>query len=163
MTESKKIASILSKKKKEMIDRGEPCVFCGHGFGPSSVVQLAHLIRRSERTEGMSNLDLQTMDENIGLAHPQCHEVFDDRPESAINLPNIFIVLDRIRSIDELYYNRMVERLAPYFMKQIERKKKESVFEYRATKETESYIDIFINKNFTNSRVAKQINWRKRK
>lgn len=161
MSEHSRIQSALSKRKKELIEAEAPCIFCGHGFGSTSAVQLAHLIRKSARTEGMSNYDLQTMKLNTGLAHPECHEIFDDRPESAVNLPRIFTVLDQIKQIDELYYNRLVMRLEPYFAKQV--KENKIRYEYRATKESETYIKLFINQDFTDNAVARKINKKRRR
>lgn len=112
MNEQRKIQRVLTQKKREMMERGDPCIFC---LMPVNQPQLVHLIRRSDRVDGVSNFDLQTHDKNIGLGHHECHEIFDDKPWEAVYLRNIFGVLRRIQDISEQHYQRLLFRLEPYF------------------------------------------------
>jgi len=162
MSDTEKIRQILAGKKKKMLEENPVCMFCGHGLD-SENCDLAHIIPRSERIEGISNIDLQTMDENIGLAHNSCHDVFDNRPAAAVNLPRIFVILDRMFGIDQKYYNRYMWRLEPYWAKEIEKKPEEHRYEYRATSGCESYIRIFINRDLTMHPFARAIERRRRK
>ena len=75
------------------------CIFCGHLVREKEGVQLAHLIRRSYSRE------LQTVKLNTGLAHHDCHEIFDDHPDQAIYLPRIVEVLYIIYLLDDNYFN----------------------------------------------------------
>jgi hypothetical protein len=116
MTDFDKIQSILSKKKRILLQTDPFCVFCTHGVTEDDCT-LAHLIRRSEALPGFSVVELQTMDLNIGLAHLDCHELFDNCPELAVHLPGIHKVLDRVRIINVPYYNRLMNILGPYWPK----------------------------------------------
>lgn len=72
------------------------CIFCGHLVRKGS--DLAHLIRRSY------SLELQTVKLNTGLAHRQCHEIFDDYPDQAIYLPRILECLYIMYLLDPGYF-----------------------------------------------------------
>lgn len=72
------------------------CVFCGHRVKTG---HLAHLIRRSYDRK------LQNIKLNTGLAHPSCHEIFDDHPDQALYLPRILEVLYIIYRLDERYFS----------------------------------------------------------
>jgi hypothetical protein len=74
------------------------CVFCGHRVKAG---HLAHLIRRSYDRK------LQSIKLNTGLAHPACHEIFDDHPEQAVYLPRILEVLYIIYRLDERYFKQI--------------------------------------------------------
>jgi lipopolysaccharide biosynthesis protein len=76
------------------------CIFCGHRVKGG---QLAHLIRRSFSRE------LQAVKLNTGLAHPDCHELFDDHPDQAVYLPRIVEVLYIIWTLDEPYFNMIAD------------------------------------------------------
>jgi hypothetical protein len=114
MTEQQQIDSILAKIKARWRTEDPLCVFCCHGVDVKDF-QLAHLIRRSESIPGYSRIELQTMELNIGAAHFDCHDIFDNSPELAVHLPNIHKVIDRIKSIDENYYNRLMNIFNPYW------------------------------------------------
>lgn len=114
MTEQQYIDRVLYKKKKEWKKHDPVCVFGLHPL-KNSEIQVAHLIRRSEKIEGYSRQELQTMDLNIAPACHDCHDIFDNDPELAVYLPGIHNVLNRIRQIDEMYYNRMMNILNPYW------------------------------------------------
>lgn len=73
------------------------CIFCGHLVRDGG--QIAHLIRRSYSRE------LQTVKLNTGLAHFECHEIFDDHPDQAVYLPRIVEVLYIIWLLDRQYFN----------------------------------------------------------
>lgn len=74
------------------------CIFCGHGIKEGEG-DLAHLIRRSY------SRDLQTVKLNTGLAHRDCHNIFDNEPDQAVYLPRIVEVLYIIFLLDSTYFN----------------------------------------------------------
>jgi len=75
------------------------CVFCNHKIREGG--ELAHLIRRSESRR------LQAVKLNTGLAHHNCHDIFDNKPGETIFLPRFFEVMFIIYLLDEAYYNRI--------------------------------------------------------
>lgn len=75
------------------------CVFCGHNTRGRG--DLAHLIRRSDSRE------LQTVKLNTGLAHRDCHDIFDNKPDQAVYLPRILEVLYIIWTLDRQYFYRI--------------------------------------------------------
>jgi hypothetical protein len=77
------------------------CIFCNHLVKDG---QLAHLIRRSY-TRG----DLQTLMLNTGLAHHDCHEMFDNNMSQAQYLPRMTEVLYIIRKLDQEYFNQIAD------------------------------------------------------
>lgn len=74
------------------------CLFCNHRVRYGD---LAHLIRRS------ASISLQTSKLNTGLAHRECHNIFDDKPGEAIYLPRFFECMYLIWKMDINYYNRL--------------------------------------------------------
>jgi hypothetical protein len=74
-------------------------LFCGHSVKKHG--DLAHLIRRSASSE------LKTLKLNTGLAHRDCHEIFDNKPSEAIYLPRFYECLFIIWRIDLTYYGQM--------------------------------------------------------
>jgi len=72
------------------------CLFCNHDVRKHG--DLAHLIRRSASRE------LQTLKLNTGLAHRECHDIFDNKPREAIYLPRFFECMYLIWKIDIQYY-----------------------------------------------------------
>lgn len=73
------------------------CLFCGHLVRKDG--QLAHIIRRSYSRE------LQTLKLNTGLAHPECHSIYDDNPDQAVYLPRIIEILYIVYLLDVHYFN----------------------------------------------------------
>lgn len=73
------------------------CLFCGHLVREGG--QLAYIIRRSYSRE------LQIVKLNTGLAHHDCHEIYDNFPDQAIYLPRIIEVLYISYLLDETYFN----------------------------------------------------------
>jgi len=73
------------------------CGYCGHLVRGSG--ELSHIIRRSY------SRDLQTMKLNCCLAHPDCHEIYDNDPDQAVYLPRIVEVLYIIFLLDSTYFN----------------------------------------------------------
>lgn len=100
--EQSRIDRILAKRKKWLQAHEPICIFCG-GHCPNG--ELAHKIRRSYSRE------LQTSDLNTGLAHNDCHADFDDHLEEAQRLPKFWKVMEDIKIMDQLYYNRILSRL----------------------------------------------------
>ena len=80
------------------------CIFCGHEVRRKEGGQLAHLIRRSETTA------LQTCKLNTGIAHYDCHSIFDDNPDQALYLPRIIEVMYIIWKLDADYFYRLSSR-----------------------------------------------------
>lgn len=96
-------------KIKEWYKQNYPlCIFCGHYVKGG---QLAHLIRRSF-TRG----DLQTLKLNTGLAHHDCHTIWDDNQSQSQYLPRATEVLYIIWTLDKEYFNQIADNfpeLAP--------------------------------------------------
>lgn len=73
------------------------CGYCGHRIRKDG--ELSHIIRRSYSRE------LQTVKLNTCLAHHDCHEIWDDKPDQHIYLPRIIEILYIIYLLDENYFN----------------------------------------------------------
>lgn len=106
-TEQKKIDRELTRIKRHWEANLPICIFCRHYVKPGEG-QLAHKIRRSETSTNYSRFELQTMYINTGLAHHDCHEIFDNVPEEAILLPGFPYVMNDIWIIDPLIFNRLM-------------------------------------------------------
>lgn len=78
------------------------CIFCGHVVGGNA--QLAHKIRRSYATDRAT----QTRILNLGLSHPCCHNIFDNKPSQAIRLPLFATTMYDIKQIDGAYFNAVM-------------------------------------------------------
>jgi len=93
-----------SKRKKWLIEKEPYCIFCGHFIGSHG--QLAHKIRISESKE------YECMDLNTGLAHHQCHDIFDNNITDAIEILPLFndVMMD-ILLIDEAIFNKIILNL----------------------------------------------------
>jgi hypothetical protein len=74
------------------------CVFCGHKVREGD---LAHLIRRSH-SPGLKTLKL-----NTGLAHRECHNIYDNDPGQSQYLPRMPEVLYIIYLLDREYFNQI--------------------------------------------------------
>ena len=92
------IENICSQYKAWYRENFPLCIFCHHRIKEGEG-DLAHLIRRSY------SRDLQTIKLNTGLAHPDCHTIYDDSPDQAIYLPRIIEVLYIVYLLDENYFN----------------------------------------------------------
>ena len=101
MTQSQ-IDSALAKIKAWYVENYPLCVFCGHRVRRGD---LAHLIRRS------SSRDLQTHLLNTGLAHRDCHDLFDNDPEQAQYLPRIVEVMYIIYLLDIEYFYQLAGKM----------------------------------------------------
>jgi hypothetical protein len=81
------------------------CLFCNHRVRRDG--DLAHLIRRS------ASIEYQTLKLNTGLAHRECHEVFDNKPGEAIYLPRFYECMYLIFLIDHQYFGQMIGTVYP--------------------------------------------------
>ena len=91
-------------KKRELLKQGSSCFFCLKP-GDSKSLTLAHLIRRSYSKEFI--LD----DRNLVLACMSCHTIYDDGYGLKLKfLHNLDKALLRVKEMDELYYNRVIDR-----------------------------------------------------
>jgi len=77
------------------------CIFCNHRVKGG---QLAHLIRRSYTRGNLHILKL-----NTGLAHHDCHELFDNNMTQAQYLPRMVEVLYIIWTQDKEYFNQIAD------------------------------------------------------
>jgi hypothetical protein len=102
--EQSRIDRKLTARKKWLIANEPFCIFCGHHV---SACELAHLIRRSYASSYHTREELQTNPLNNGLAHHECHVIFDDKPNERKSLPFIENVMIRIETLDIDYYRRM--------------------------------------------------------
>jgi lipopolysaccharide biosynthesis protein len=98
MISQQQIDRELSKIKSWYIANWPLCIFCGHRV-KEGTGDIAHLIRRSY------SRDLQTVKLNTGLAHRECHYIFDNEPDQAIYLPRIIEILYIVYLLDENYFN----------------------------------------------------------
>jgi len=108
-SEQAKIDRVLNKRKKWLIEYQPECIFCSQFAGRYG--DLAHKIRRSYASSRYTRFELQTMKKNTGLSHRVCHDIFDNDIIKAERLPNFLKIMDDIKSIDELYYNRIINKL----------------------------------------------------
>ena len=100
--EQARIDRALTKRKKWLIENEPDCIFCNNYVGRFG--QLAHKVRRSWASRLRIRFEIQTMPLNTGLAHPSCHEIFDNNKEGAKLLPNYDKILEDIKEIDIEYY-----------------------------------------------------------
>lgn len=80
----------------EKITEDKMCCFCGE----APATDAAHLIRRSY------SIALITNRENIVPACRECHDIFDNQKSKRHKLKNIKAIVEKIKSLDELYYNK---------------------------------------------------------
>jgi len=101
--ETRKIANYENYRRKWLKENEPRCIFCGEycPFG-----DLAHIIRKSQTSKKYSRLQLFTMDRNNGLAHRECHKVWDDHPKAIITLHRHRQCLKIMKEIDEDIYNQ---------------------------------------------------------
>jgi len=102
MTQSQ-IDTALAKIKAWYIEHYNLCLFCGHSVRKHG--DLAHIIRRS------SSRDLQTLMLNTGLAHRECHDIFDNDPQKAQYLPRMVEVMFIIYLLDKEYFYQLAEHM----------------------------------------------------
>lgn len=107
-SEQQKIDRELSKIKKELLRTRPMCIFCLQRVGENC--DLAHKIRRSETSNIFTKFELQTHKMNVGLAHRNCHDTFDDDPELAKSLPGYKAVMNDIKQLDPNIYLKMINR-----------------------------------------------------
>lgn len=101
------IDSRLAKIKSWYLINWPVCIFCNHRVGENA--QLAHLIRKSE-----TRSELQYEKLNTGLAHHDCHDIFDNKPYEMVYLPRIYEVLYIIWLLDPDYFNRISSYVPNY-------------------------------------------------
>lgn len=95
-----RIENELSKIKDWYEQHYPLCIFCGHLVKSGD---LAHLIRRSY-SERYILCKL-----NTGLAHRDCHEIFDNDIQQSVFLPRIIECLYIIWLLDERYFSLIVD------------------------------------------------------
>jgi len=103
MPDQSRIDSQLSRIKAWYTLHWPLCLFCNHLVKPDEA-QLAHIIRRSWASNIYSRYELQTMKLNTGLAHPDCHDIADNKPKEAILLPRFNEVMFLSFLIDPAYF-----------------------------------------------------------
>lgn len=94
---NKEVKKIFLAKCQE----NQMCRFCGE----RPATDAAHLIRRSYSSALITHLD------NVEPACRTCHDIFDNRPWEAKRLKNIDALLEKIKSMDEHYYNRLIQKI----------------------------------------------------
>jgi hypothetical protein len=99
------IESTLQSYKEWYFHNWNLCLFCNHSVKRHG--DLAHLIRRS------SSIRLQTLKLNTGLAHRECHNIFDNKPKEAVGLPRFYECMFLIFLMDDQYFNQMVGTVYP--------------------------------------------------
>lgn len=74
------------------------CLYCGHNVMEGD---LSHIIRRSYSRE------LQTVKLNCGIAHRDCHSIWDNLPDQHIYLPRIVEILYIIFLLSPDYFHQI--------------------------------------------------------
>jgi len=98
-----KILANQARIKKELIE--EHGLYCMLNNHYASFVDNVHIIRQSYSEA------LQDNPYNIVLGCRHCHNIFDEAPiEEVMKLKGITPILERMKKMDELYYNRYVFR-----------------------------------------------------
>jgi len=93
-------------KIKDWFEANYPvCIFC-HRLVKPGAGQLAHKIRRSYSSSHYSRYHLQTDKKNLGLAHPTCHDTFDNNPGLAVFFPGFDAIAMDIMELDPEYYQQ---------------------------------------------------------
>ena len=94
---------IISEIKADKIKKlGRICLFCRRKVGN---VDLVHIIRRSYSER------LKTDKKNMILGCRECHDMFDNGDARKLEkFPTFEFVLNRMKKLDELYYNRFVRK-----------------------------------------------------
>jgi len=101
--------TIAKIKVKLLIKHNFTCQGCGRMFKNPSFLDLSHIIRRSARP------DLQTNIKNCTILCRDCHQKYDSGIiEQQITLDDFDITLEVIETLDELYFNRIMEKLTKY-------------------------------------------------
>lgn len=98
-----KIQANQAKIKKDLID--DVGLYCMLGNHYAGGVDLVHIIRQSY------SIPLQDDPRNLILGCRKCHKVFDDGGiDEVMKLKGIAPILERMKELDELYYNRYAFR-----------------------------------------------------
>ena len=84
-------------KDKLMKLNNRKCFFCG-----GRAVDLVHIIRQGAKA------GLRDKEDNCILGCRSCHDTFDDGDYTT--LKNIYKILERMKKLDEQYYNRFINR-----------------------------------------------------
>jgi hypothetical protein len=100
------IESDLQRLKEWYWHNWSLCLFCNHKVRKHG--DLAHLIRKS------ASRQLQTLKLNTGLAHRECHDIFDDRLKEAVFLPRFYECMYLIWKMDIDYYGQLSYRYSSY-------------------------------------------------
>jgi len=101
--------TIAKIKVKLLIKHNFTCQGCGRMFKNPSFLDLSHIIRRSARP------DLQTNIKACTIHCRDCHNKYDSGIiEQQITLDDFDITLEVIETLDELYFNRIMEKLTKY-------------------------------------------------
>ena len=101
--------TIAKIKVKLLIKHNFTCQGCGRMFKNPSFLDLSHIIRRSARP------DLQTIIKACTIHCRDCHQKYDSGIiEQQITLDDFDITLEVIETLDELYFNRIMEKLTKY-------------------------------------------------
>lgn len=108
--EQARINRKCAKRKQWLIENNPICIFCLHLITQRQIeygeVHLCHKIRRSDQSSRYSREELQTMDLNTGLGHPDCHDMYDNDPENAVLLPGFPFIMNDIKKIDINIYDK---------------------------------------------------------
>ena len=105
INETQKIANYESRRKRWLKENEPRCIFCGE-YCPFA--DLAHIIRKSNTSKKYSRLELFTMDKNNGLAHRECHKIWDDHPKLIVTLAKHKECLKAMKEIDKDIYNQFI-------------------------------------------------------
>ena len=100
-----KINRAVSKRTQWLFVNYPLCILCGHlivkGADP------VHLIRRSNAIPDYDRFQIQTLDLNLWLGHRDCHDIFDNKPEEAMLLPQFDLVMALIQQMSPAAYNEL--------------------------------------------------------
>jgi hypothetical protein len=105
--EQQRIDARLSIIKQWYQENYPICPFCGHRVLSGD---LAHFVPRSFASKYYPREVIQTLINNVGLAHRDCHEMYDDHPDQAHYLPKILDVAYNVAIIEPDYFPIMFDR-----------------------------------------------------
>jgi len=100
-----KINRAIRKRTEWLFVNYPLCIFCGHSIG--KYADPVHLIRRSNAIPDFDRFQIQTMDLNLWLGHRDCHDIFDNKPEEALLLPQFDLVMALIHQMSPEVYNEL--------------------------------------------------------
>jgi hypothetical protein len=106
MSDQDRIESRLALNKRWYRYYWPLCLFCNHKVNNGD---LAHIIPRSYASRYYTKYEQDTMLLNTGLAHRDCHDIYDNDKDQAQYLPRFREVMYITRLISPEYFNMLMQ------------------------------------------------------